>query len=144
MPECIIISIWLTCTFIEGESHRGDTYTKEEKTSFDEKTLFCLVLLYSCFLVALWCFKFLLVSMLCCSHRIVFMCWTCIHPYAIVLYWLHVQMIICFAIWSLWSFPYDYFVFDQVAHMFHILFTWLHFYLLHYTCPFITWFTLRV
>ena len=68
--------------------------------SFYEKTLFCLVLLYACFLVALWCFKLHLVSMLCCSHRIVFMCWTCIHPYVIVLYWLHVR----------WSFAllYDY------------------------------------
>ena len=82
--------------------------------------------------------------MLCCSHRIMLlcpsrilypickyfvyfalvMCWTCIYPYAIVLYWLHVWMIICFAIWSLWSFPYDCHVFDQVAHMFHNMFTW--------------------
>ena len=84
-------------TFVEGESHRGDAYIKGEKTSFWEN----LVLLYSCFLVALWCFELLLVFMFCCSHRIVFMCWTYIYPYAIVLYWLHVQMIICFAIWSL-------------------------------------------
>ena len=41
---------------------------------FFEKILFCLVLLYACFLVTLWCFELLLVSMLCCSHRIVFMC----------------------------------------------------------------------
>ena len=36
-------------------------------------------------------------------------------------------MIICFAIWSLWSFPYDCHMFDKVAHMFHNMFTWLHF-----------------
>ena len=54
--------------------------------------------LFSCLL---WCFELCLVSILCCSHRIVFMCWTCIHPYAIVLYWLHVRMIICFVMWSL-------------------------------------------
>ena len=75
----------------------------------------------------LWFLELLLVSMLCCSHRIVFMCWTCIHSLCLVLYWLHVQMIICFAKWSLWSFPYDGHVFDQVAHMFHIMFTSSHF-----------------
>ena len=90
-----------SCTFIGGESHKGDAYTKGEKTFFYEKTVFCLVLLNACFLVDLWCFELLLVSILCCSHHIVFMCWTCIHFYAIVLYWLHIRMIICFAIWSL-------------------------------------------
>ena len=88
------------CTFVEGESYRGDAYTKGEKTCFMRKPC-CLVLPYACFLVALWCCELLLVSMFYCSHRIVFMCWTCIHFYAIVLYWLHVRMIICFAIWSL-------------------------------------------
>ena len=39
--------------------------------------------LFSCLL---WCFELCLVSILCCSYRIVFMCWTCIHSYAIVLY----------------------------------------------------------
>ena len=51
-------------------------------------------------------------------------CWTCTLPYAFVL---HVQMIICFAIWSLRSFPHDCSVFDQVVHMFHNIFTWSHF-----------------
>ena len=76
--------------------------------------------------------------MLCYSHRIMLLCpsrimyfalvecWTYIYPYTIVLYWLHVQMIICFAIWSLWSFPYDFHVFDQVAHMFHNMFIFNH------------------
>ena len=99
-----------------------------------EKTLFCLVLPDACFLIVLWCFKLHLVSMLCCSHRIVFICWTCIHPYATVLYWLHVRMIICFAMWSLYSFPYDCLMYDQVARMFYNMFTWSHVYLLHYTC----------
>ena len=88
----------ISCTFVKGESHRGDAYTKGKKYIFYEKTLFCFVLYYACFLVALWCFKLLLVSMLCCSHHIMLMCWTYIYPYAIVLYWLHVWMIICFAI----------------------------------------------
>ena len=90
-------------------------------------TLFCLVLPYACFLVALWCFELCLVSMFRCSHHIMLMCWTCIYPYAIVLCWLHVRMIICFAIWSLWSFLYDCHVSNQVAHMFHNMFTWLQF-----------------
>ena len=87
-----------SCTFVGGESPRREAYTKGEKIYFYKKTLFCLVLPYACFLIALWCFELHLVSMLCCSHRILFMCWTCIHPYVIVLYWLHVQMIIWFAI----------------------------------------------
>ena len=43
----------ILCTFVGGESHRGDAYTKGEKTFFYEKTLFCLVLPYACFLIAL-------------------------------------------------------------------------------------------
>ena len=85
IPKCIVISIWLMftflrgrsstlCTFVGGESHKGDAYIKGEKTSFFEKTLFRLILLYACFLVALWYFKFHLVSMLCCSHHIMLMC----------------------------------------------------------------------
>ena len=92
-----------SCTFVGEEIHRGRNpqgrciYQGGEDI-FYEKTLFCLVLPYACFLVALWCFELCLVSMLCCSHRIMLMCWTCIHPYVIVLHWLHVRMIICFAI----------------------------------------------
>ena len=77
-------------TFVGGESHKGDAYTKGEKTSFFEKTLFCFDLYYACFLIVLWCFKLCLISILCCSHRIMLMCWKCIYPYTIVLYWLHV------------------------------------------------------
>ena len=90
-----------SCTFVGGESLWGDAYTKGEKTSFFRKPCFVFILYYAYFLVVLWYFELCLVSMLCCSHRIMLMCWTCIHPYAIVLYWLHIRMIICFAIWSL-------------------------------------------
>ena len=90
-----------SCTFVGGESHRRDVYTKGEKTFFFFLRKPSFVLLYACFLVVLWCFELCLVSMFCFSHHIVFMCWTYVHPYAIVLYWLHVRMIICFAIWSL-------------------------------------------
>ena len=50
----------------------------------NNKTLFCL-------------FLFMFVFLFC----IVFVFWTCIYPYAIVLHWIHVWMIICFAMWSL-------------------------------------------
>ena len=87
-----------SCTLVGGESYRRDAYTKGRRHFFLEN----LVLLYACFLVVLWCFELcLLSSMLCCSHCIMLMCWKCIHPYAIVLFWLHVRMIICLAIWSL-------------------------------------------
>ena len=75
----------ISCAFVGGEGCREEAYTKGEKTYFYEKTLFCFVLLYACFFIALWCFELLLISILCCSHRIMFMCWACIHPYAIVI-----------------------------------------------------------
>ena len=62
---------YTSCTFIGGESYRGDAYTKGEKTFFLEN----LVLLYACFLIALWCFELCLVlSMLCCFHLIMLLC----------------------------------------------------------------------
>ena len=94
-----------SCTFVEEENHRRDTYIKGEKTFFYEKILFYLMLGFSVFYGALC-------SMLYCSHRIVFMCWTCIHPYAcsddhllcyviivvisIWLFWCMIKLLICF------------------------------------------------
>ena len=117
----------ISCTFVGGESHSGDAYTKGKNTYFIRKPCCVLFYIMLVFLFALWCFELCLGSILYCFYRIMLMCWTCIHLYAIVLYWLHVRMIICFAMWSLWSFPYDCSVFDQVAHMFHIMFIWSHF-----------------
>ena len=84
-----------SCIFVGGESHRRDAYTKGEKTFCYKKTLFRFEL-YSLvplldlvsLMQILWYFALVV-------------CWTCIPPYAIVFYWLHVWMIICFAIWSL-------------------------------------------
>ena len=102
-----------SCTFVGGESHRGDAYAKGEKAIFLENLVLLyacslLVLLYAWFLLVLWC----LCSMLYCFHRIVFMCWTCIHPYAcsddhllcyviivvisIWLFWCMIKLFICF------------------------------------------------
>ena len=36
-----------SCIFVEGESHRGDAYTKGEKTFFYEETLFYFMLVFS-------------------------------------------------------------------------------------------------
>ena len=124
IPKWIVIFM-THMHILKGRNSIGKMHIpKGRRHFFSRKPCFvCFTLcLFSCF--SIWCFELCLVSLLCCSHRIVFMCWTCIHPYAIMLCWLHIQMIICFTMWSLWSFPYDCLVFDQVAHMFHILFTW--------------------
>ena len=130
---------------------------------FFEKTLFCFDLYYACFLVVLWCFELCLVSsMLCCSHRIIFLC-----PIRIlfldaytscILHWssvghAFVLMLLCFIDCMFeWSFALLY---DHCGH-FHMSCVWsscsyvsyhvylIAFYLLHYTCHFITCFTLRV
>ena len=101
------------CTFVGGKSYRGDAYTKGEKTF--SLFLFWFILLLCPGWIVSRCIYFMYLALV--------ECWTCIYPYAIVLYWLHVRMIICFAMWSLWSFPYDFHVFDQVVHMFHNMFT---------------------
>ena len=92
-----------SCTFVRGESLMGDAYTKGEKTFFLRKPCFIcftLCLLSRCFMV-LWV-RFSIYALLLSLHHVYdFMCWTCIHPYTIVFYWLHVWMIICFARWSL-------------------------------------------
>ena len=96
---------YTSCTFIGGEIHRGDAYIKREKKFFYEKTLFYLMLLFSVLYGALC-------SMLYCSYRIMFMCWTCIHPHAclddhllcyvvivvisIWLFWCMIKLLICF------------------------------------------------
>ena len=36
-----------SCTFVGGENHKGDAYTKEEKKFFYEKTLFYFMLVFS-------------------------------------------------------------------------------------------------
>ena len=93
----ILESLLNSCTFVEGKFHRRDAYVKGEKTYFMRKPCsVCFTLcLFSCF--SLWCFELLLVSILCFSHRIMFMCWACFHPYIIMLFSLHVRIIICFA-----------------------------------------------
>ena len=85
-----------SCTFVEREIHRWDAYIKGEKKFFYEKTLFYLMLVFSVFYGVLC-------SMLYCSHRIMFMCWTCIHPHAcsddhLLCY----VVIVVISIWRFW------------------------------------------
>ena len=37
----------ISCTFVGGESHKGDAYTKGEKTFFYKETLFYFMLVFS-------------------------------------------------------------------------------------------------
>ena len=107
--ESLVISIWLLCTFLGGEIlslvhiDKGRNFIVKMHIPRRRRHLFirkpCSILFV--FLFYLWCFEVLLVFMLCCSYHIVFICWTCIHSLCLVLYWLHVRMIICFAKWSL-------------------------------------------
>ena len=66
----------ISCTFVGGESYREDAYIKGEKTFF----LFCFGLYYTCALsrVVPRCIYFV--------NFVLVECWTCIYPYAIVIY----------------------------------------------------------
>ena len=133
-----------SCTFVGGESHRGDAYTKGEKTSFYEKNLFCLVLAYACFLVffmVLWVI-FNIYALLLSSHhayvldRHTSLCYctllvACSNDHLLCHMIIVVISIWLFYVWSSCS---------QFSHHVYLI----NIYLLHYTCPFITWFTLRV
>ena len=59
-------------TFVGGESHRGDAYTKGEKTFF-EKTLIYFMLVFSLLYGALICFIALIASCLCVGHAFTLM-----------------------------------------------------------------------
>ena len=101
---------------------------RERRHCVNKKTLFCFVFFMFAFLFALWCFELYLVSILCCSHCIVFICDE--HAYILML----LCIIECMFGWS-FALLCDYcshffmtvLVYDQVAHMFHIMFTWLQF-----------------
>ena len=99
--EFFVISIWLLCTSLGGEILFLVHIYKERVIPYGR----CIYQggedIEIIFMFALWCFKLYLVSMLCCSHCIMFVCWTCIYPYVIVFHWMHVRMINCFVMWSL-------------------------------------------
>ena len=78
----------ISCAHLQSERYSiGEMHIpRGRRHCINKKTLFCLCFFMFVFLFALWCFELCLVSMLCCFHYIVFLCWTCIHPYAIVLH----------------------------------------------------------
>ena len=69
------------CTFVEGESHWENAYTKGEKTSFYEKTLFCLFYFMLIFLllygalsyIQYLCFVAFIASCFCVRHAFILM-----------------------------------------------------------------------
>ena len=78
----------ISCAHLQSERYSiGEMHIpRGRRHCVNKKTLFCLCFFMFVFLFASWCFELFLVSMLCCFHYIVFLCWTCIHPYAIVLH----------------------------------------------------------
>ena len=65
-----------SCTFVEGESHKRDVYTKGEKTFFfflRKPCFVCFTLCFSFFFFfSLWCFElcFFIYALLFSSHRV--------------------------------------------------------------------------
>ena len=106
---CIVISIWLMCTFIGGESHKGDAYTKEEKTSFLRKPCFIcftLCLLSRCFMV-LWV-RFSIYALLLSLHRVYVLDMHTSLCYCVLLvaclddHLLYYMIIVVISIWLFW------------------------------------------
>ena len=101
-----VISIWLLCSSLGGEilvlMHicRGRDIPQGRCIYQGGEDIVLIRKLCSvCFLVGFMVFC----VMLCCSHCIMFVFWTCIYPYAIVLLWMHVRMIIVVIfIWLFW------------------------------------------
>ena len=123
---------------------RGDAYTKGEKTFFFKKTLFCLcfiLCLFShCFMV-LWVMFSIYALLLSSYHAYMLdihlsLCYCALLVACSNYHLLCYMIIVVISIWlsDVWS---------SCSHVSHHAYP-IAFYLLHYTCPFITWFTLRV
>ena len=135
---------YFLCTILRGESLRGDAYTKGGKTFLFKKPLFCFVFLYVCSLVVfmvLWV-MFSIYTLLLSSHHAYMLDMHISLCYCVFLiacsndHLLCYMIIVVISIWlsCVWS-SYSY-----VSHHIYLI----TFYLLHYTCSFITCFTLRV
>ena len=86
---------------LRGRNFIGDMHIPRERGHlFLRKPCFVLFYIMFVFLFFFMVLELVLVSMLCYSHRIVFVL-DMHNPYTIVLYWLYVHMIICFDMWSL-------------------------------------------
>ena len=130
-------------TFIGGESYRGDAYTKGEKTFFWENfVLLCFSLcLYSRYFMVLWVI-FSIYALLFSSHHayVLDMHTSFCHCTLLVAcsndHLLCYMIIVVISIWlsCVWSSC------SYVSYHVYLI----AFYLLYYTCSFITWSTLRV
>ena len=133
-----------SCIFVGGESHRGDAYTKGEKTFFflENLVLLCFSLcLFSRYFMVPWV-TFSIYALLLSSHHAYVLDMHSSLSYFVLLvaclddnllYYMIIVVISIrlFCIWSSCSY---------VSHHIYLI----DIYLLHYTCPFITWFTLML
>ena len=126
---CFVIYIWLMCTFVGRENHRGDAYTKGEKT-------FLLCFFFHVFFMVLWYALLLSLHHVYVLNMHTSLCYcallvACSDDHLLCYMIIVVISIWLFCVWSSCSYV------SQQVYL-------IAFYLLHYTCPFITCFTLRV
>ena len=133
-----------SCTFVGGERHRGDAYTKREKTFFlwENLVLLCFTLcLFSCCFMVLWV-TFCIYALLLSLHRVYVLdmhtslCYCALLVACLDDHFLCYMIIVVISIWV-------FYVWSSCSYVSQHVYL-IAFYLLHYTCPFITWFTLRV
>ena len=132
-----------SCAFVGRENHRRDAYTKGEKTFLWENlVLFCFTLYLFSHYFMVRGVTFNIYGLLLSSHcvSVLDMHLSLCHCALLVACsddHLHCYMII--VVISIWLFG----VWSSYSHVsYHVYLIVI--YLLHYTCPFITWFTLRI
>ena len=132
-----------SCTFVGGESHRGDAYTKGQKTTFLRKPCFVLFILclFSHYFMVLWV-TFSIYALLHLSHRVYVldMHTSLCHCTLLIAY--SNDRLLCYmiiVIISIWLFC----VWSSCSYVLQHVYL-IAFYLLHYICFFISWFTLTV
>ena len=130
--RCVSSFIYDSCTFVGEENHRGDVYTKGEKTF-----LLCLLCLFFFFF-----FMLLWYALLLSLHHVYVLNMHTSLCYCALLVACSDDHLLCYMIIvviSIWLFR----VWSSCSYVSQQVYL-IAFYLLHYTCPFITCFTLRV
>ena len=132
-----------SCTFIGGETYRGDVYTKGEKTYFLENLVllcFALWLFSRCFMV-FWVMFSICALLLSSHHAYVLDMHTslCYRALLVACSDDHLFCYVIIVVISIWLFC----VWSSCSYVSHHVYL-IAFHLLHYTCHFITWFILRV
>ena len=129
-------------TFVKGENHRRDILKGRRHFFLENLVLFCFIFyLFSyCFMV-LWV-TFSIYTLLLSSHRFYVLDMHTSLYYCALLVACSDDHLVCYMIIvviSIWLFC----VWSSCSYISHHVYL-INFYLLHYTCPFITWFILRV